>query len=372
MRAALITDQALAPVPGGIGRYTVELAAALVRTAAPGDAVAGWTAWYRDVSAARIPGTAGPHRLPLPRRALTAAWVRGVGPAPRGADVVHAPSLLVPPVRRGVPLVVSIHDTVPWTHPDTLTPHGVRWHVTMAQRAVAAGAAICVLTRVVGEQLREVLPGLADDRLHVLGAGVSPALRAEPDADTAAEVRRRLDLPERFLLTLATLEPRKGFDVAVAALARLGTDVPLLVAGQPGWGGVDVAAAARAAGLRDGFVRVLGRVSDADLAVVLRSATALLAPSRAEGFGLPVAEAMAVGTPVVCSDAPALVEVAGDAALVVPVGDAQRLAEAVEAVLTDDALRARLAAAGPARAAFYDWDAVAGRAWDVYRSVSAS
>jgi glycosyltransferase involved in cell wall biosynthesis len=114
---------------------------------------------------------------------------------------------------------------------------------------------------------------------------------------------------------------------------------------------------------------VLGRVEDADLAVILRRATALLMPSRAEGFGLPVAEAMACGTPVICSDVPALVEVAGDAALVTPVGDVGRLAEAIEAVLRDAQLRDKLVRAGRLRVPRYDWNAVAERAWGLFRSL---
>jgi glycosyltransferase involved in cell wall biosynthesis len=369
VRIALVAEQLLAPVPGGIGRYTRELGAALARTAAAGDSVTGWTAWHRDLQAARIDAVDGPQRLRLPRRALAAAWSRGLGPAPRGADVVHVPSLLVPP-RRATPLVVSIHDAVPWTHPETLTAHGARWHVKMAERAVASGAAIGVLTRVVGDELLAVLPGLTADRIHVLGAGVSPALLAEPSQAQTAETRRRYELPDRFLLSLATLEPRKGLDVLVHALALLGTGAPpLVVAGQPGWGGVDLAATAQEYGAR--HVYALGKISDDDLAVVLRSASALVAPSRAEGFGLPVAEAMAVGTPVICSDAPALVEVAGGAALITPVGDPRALADAIDSLTSDDELRERLSAAGRERAVDYRWDAVASRAWRLYHDLHA-
>jgi glycosyltransferase involved in cell wall biosynthesis len=365
VRIALVTEQLLGPVPGGIGRYTRELGAALSRTAARGDTVTGWTSWHADTSAAAIDGVDGPRRLWLGRRALAAAWSRGAGPRPGDCDLVHVPSLLVPPVRAGVPLVVSLHDAVPWTHPETLTPHGARWHVRMGERAVRSGAAIGVLTRVVGEQLCEVLPGLSPERITVLGAGVSPALLRPPSAELVAATRAKYALPPRFLLSLATLEPRKGLDVLIEALARLGPSAPpLLVVGQPGWGGVDLASAARAAGLGD--VRALGRVPDDELAVVLRAAAALVAPSRAEGFGLPVAEAMAVGTPVVCSDAPALVEVAGDAALFAPVGDAEALAAQLRRLDDDPELAARLSIEGKDRAVDYTWDAVARRTWELY------
>jgi glycosyltransferase involved in cell wall biosynthesis len=369
VRVGVLLEQLHAPVPGGTGRYTAELAAALVRTAdADADTVTGFTAWHRYVGDAAVPGVGGPVALRLPRRALTAAWEHGVGPAPAGVDLVHAPTQLFPP--RRVPLVVTIHDTVPWTHPETLTPRGVRWHRRTAARAARIADAIAVPTQAVAHELLDQLAGLAMDRVHVLGAGVAAALRVAPTEADVATVVRRLALPERFLLTVATVEPRKGLDVALQALARLGPGAaPLLVVGPTGWGNVDVPTSAAAAGLPPEQVRVLGRISDHDLGVVLRRATVLLMPSRAEGFGLPVAEAMVCGTPVICSDVPALVEVAAGAALVTPVGDVAKLAEAIEAVLTDAELRDWLIRAGRSRVSAFDWDEVGRRAWRLYRTL---
>jgi glycosyltransferase involved in cell wall biosynthesis len=266
--------------------------------------------------------------------------------------------------------VVTIHDTVAWTHPKTLTRKGARWHRATAARAARVADAITVPTRAVADELAVRLRRLPAERVHVLGAGVTPELRQEPSDEDIARVVAQFELPDVFVLTVATLEPRKGLDIALRALARLaGNMAPLLVVGAPGWGGVDVMASAHALGLTEQQVRVLGQVDDSDLAVIMRRATALLMPSRAEGFGLPVIEAMACGTAVICSDAPALVEVAGDAALITPVGDVTKLAEAVEAVLGDAQLRERLIRAGRMRVPRYDWDAVAGRAWRLYHSL---
>jgi glycosyltransferase involved in cell wall biosynthesis len=367
VQVAVLLEQCLAPVPGGTGRYSREIAAALAATAPAGSAVTGWTAWHRGSAAAAVPGVAGPRRLLLPRRALVAAWERGLGPAPT-ADLVHAPALLAPP-RRRTPLVVTIHDAVPWTHPQTLTPRGVAWHRRAAGYAARAADAVVVPTAAVAGELRRVLPALSDDRLVVVGEGVSAAL-ATPPPD-AAERAARLGLPTGgYLLSLATLEPRKGLDVLLAALADpAGPELPLLVVGQPGWGGVDPATAAAALGLTNGRVRVLGRLPDPDLATVLHRATALVAPSRAEGFGLPVLEAMAAGVPAVTSDAPALVEVGGDATVVVPAGDPRALAVALRSLLADTALRSRLGAAGRQRAAQFTWMAAARALWAVYAKV---
>jgi glycosyltransferase involved in cell wall biosynthesis len=362
VRLAIVLEQCLAPVPGGTGRYSREVAAALARTAAPGDEVVGVVAWHRDTRAAQVDGVRL-QRLPLPRRALVAAWERGVGPAP-AADVVLAPTPLWPG-RRTPASVVVVHDAVPWTHPQTLTPRGVAWHRRAVAAAARTAALVVVPTQAVAAELARHV-ALRD--VLVVGEGVTAALDLPADADSRAAA---LGLPDRYLLTVATLEPRKGLDVLLAALGTpCAPDLPLLCAGQPGWGDQDPVALAAAAGLAPDRVRLLGRVSDPDLAVLLARATALVVPSRAEGFGLPLLEAMAVGTPVVTSDAPALVEVGGGAARVSAL-DPSALARALAEVARDEALRARMAAAGRVRAGAYSWDSAAQRLWTAARGVRA-
>ncbi|HLM06935.1 MAG TPA: glycosyltransferase family 1 protein [Blastococcus sp.] len=365
MRVDMLTEQLLAPVPGGTGRYTAEVCAALAAGAPPGSSVQGWTAWHRDVSAAAVPGAPPPRRLPLPRRALTLAWEHGVPVRPSGGDLVHAPTLLAPPRGRR-PLVVTVHDAVPWTHPETLTPRGARWHRRMAERTVPSADAVVVPTHAVARELSSFLSLPA--RVVVTGAGVGEQLGSPADAD---ERRRRLGVPEgEYVLTVATLEPRKGLDVLLAALAeRPGSLPPLVIAGQAGWGGVRPEALAAELGLPAGAVRPLGRLSDADLAAVLHGATVLAAPSRAEGFGLPVLEAMVAGVPVVSSDAPALVEVGGGATVVTPVGDPARLAAALREVVSDAALRRSLAYSGRRRSADFSWASVGAQLWELYASL---
>jgi glycosyltransferase involved in cell wall biosynthesis len=365
MRVAIITEQVFAPVPGGTGRYARELWRALQRTAAAEDSTQAWSAWHRAAEMAAQQAR-DVRRLPLGRRPLIAAWERGLGPRPGNADVVHATTLLAP--KASVPLVVTIHDVVPWTHPQTLTPRGVRWHLRMAERVVAAGAHIAVPTEAVAQGLLAVGLGLDPDRVHVLGAGVSETLATPPSAPERAAVSAELDLPARFLLTLATFEPRKGLGTLFDALGALGAQAPpLLLVGQPGWGGLDPAAEAARRGLPPAAVRVLSSVTDRQLAVVLRAAQALVMPSLAEGFGLPVAEAMAAGTAVICSDDPALVEVAGPAARVVGRGQPAELAAAIAELWADEAQRTALAKAGLERAPQFTWDAVADRSWRLYR-----
>ncbi|GAB3909680.1 hypothetical protein GCM10029964_111700 [Kibdelosporangium lantanae] len=161
------------------------------------------------------------------------------------------------------------------------------------------------------------------------------------------------------MLAVGTVEPRKGLHVLVNAMREV--DLPLVVVGPPGWGSVALEGA-----------HVLGRLTDAELATVLGRATVLAVPSLAEGFGLPVIEAMAAGVPVVHSDAPALVEVAGGAGVVAPRGDPKALADALRTVTEDPVKAVSLAAAGRARAAGFTWENTAKSHWDLHLDLANS
>ncbi|NKQ57842.1 glycosyltransferase family 4 protein [Amycolatopsis sp. K13G38] len=341
----VIAEQLLAPVPGGTGRYTAELLRALAATAPAGWEVSSVVARRADVSGARIEGVAGPRVLPLPPRALVGAWQLGVPYWP-GGDAVHAPTPLAPPRGR---VSVTVHDTVPWTHPETLTPRGVTWHRSMIGRAARRAAGLLVPTQAVADDLARHVR--TEVPVRVAGHGVTAALGSG---------KTDLDLPERYVLAVGTIEPRKGIDTLIEAMAEL--DVPLVVAGQPGWGGLDPVALA--GGRVD--VRVLGRLPDEDLGAVLRRAAVLATPSLAEGFGLPVLEAMAAGVPVVHSDAPALVEVAGGAGLCVPRREVKALVRALREVLGSPERAAALAGAGRARAAEFSWRNAAEAVWGIH------
>jgi glycosyltransferase involved in cell wall biosynthesis len=371
----VIVDQIVAPVPGGIGRYAEELTRALITTAPRGSNVAGIVSASPeddyDTIAERLPGLADLYKSPLARRELSAAWQHGFTRLP-GSGMVHATSLLAPLRRhdrttgKNEQIAVTIHDAVPWTHPETLTPRGVSWHKAMAKRAERYADAIVVDTHAVADELGGILD--LGDRVRVIGAAVGSSLRLPDDAAERAE---RLELPGRYLLSVGTLEPRKGIEPLIRSLALgLPDDVPLLIVGPAGWGGVDVDAVARDAGLAEGRVRVLGRLSDPDLAVALSRASVFVFPSLAEGFGLPLLEAFSFGTPVVHSDDPALVENAAGAGIAVERADAEgypaRLAGAILEVLEDEGLAARLGVAGRDRVKAFSWRDSAEKVWQLH------
>lgn len=260
----------------------------------------------------------------------------------------------------GMPSAVTAHDMAIYRHPEWF-PSGqwlsVRLVVPRSMRRADAVLAVSTNTAREVAQLFDV----PEERIHVVPLGADSACRPLPASDLD-EVRRRLRLPERFILFLSTIEPRKNLDTLLGAWDALGRNPDLVVAG--GWGWHADAMRRRLDGAGDG-VRVLGPVAPSDLPAVLNLATCLAHPAWYEGFGLPPLEAMACGTPVVVSNAPALPEVVGDAGIFVDPGDVEGWAEALRRALEDDELRRELRARGLRRAAQLTWGRTAAETWQV-------
>ena len=369
----VIVEEALSPVPSGTSRYAEELTRALIATAPPSCGVEGIVAastegQYADILD-RLPGLTGLYKSGLARPQLLSAWQHGFTRLP---GMIHAPTLLAPLAKhdrlhgRGQQTVVTMHDLTAWLSPESVDYRGVGWHQSMVKRAERYADALVVPSHTVAEQLGELFD--FGDRVRVIGGAVSPALRVPADADDRAE---RLELPSEYVVALGGLEQRRGLDQLIAALALPDSgDIPLLVIGPDDNGSGSLRAAAEEAGLREGRVRALGFLRDADLSVVLDRAAAFVLPSLLEGFGLQLLEAFHFGTPVIHSDTPALVEVAGEAGLVValdePEGFAERIASAIGRVLSDPELAATLATAGRDRAALFLWENSAEKVWQLH------
>jgi glycosyltransferase involved in cell wall biosynthesis len=371
----LVLDQIVAPEPGGAGRYAEELTRHLIETAPAGCDVAGIVPASSPEDYARInellPGLSDLHKTLLPQAALSVAWQLGLSPL-RGKNMVHSPNLLAPLGRHdrlndvGDQTVVTVHDMVAWTHPETMSQRAVVWNKMMVKRAHRYADAVVVPTHIVAEQLTSVLD--FGDRIRIIGGAVSSKLTLPVDADARAAA---LELPMEYLLSVGSLEPRKGITALIQSLARAeSVGLPLLIVGPAGWGDLDVAAIATEAGLAEGRVRTLGFLADADLAVVLDRATVFVFPSLAEGFGLPVIEAFKFGTPVVHSDAPAVLEVAAGAGVAVarddPEGYPERLATTIASVVGDPALLRRLHTTGLDRAKAFSWKDSAEKVWQLH------
>jgi len=211
-------------------------------------------------------------------------------------------------------------------------------------------------------------------RVTVLYPGVEARFRPVRETEVLARVRARYVLPDRFVLGLGTLQPRKNFVGLIEAFAQLlahsqggVNSIQLVIAGGEGWLAQDVPAAIDRWGLKD-RVRIVGFVQDVDLPALYSLASAFAFPVLYEGFGLPVLEAMACGTPVVAADNSSLPEVIGDAGLLVPTNDPAALAAALSAVLGGPTLRDQLVAAGLRQARRFTWAEGALRLLDMYRS----
>ena len=344
MTVALHVGQLLQPVPGGIGRYVRALLACLPAVGVEPVAFA---------AGPRPDGLDGVRYVDLgwPRGPLRyEAWHRlGRPRLPVEGDVVHATSLAVPPPGDR-PLVVTVHDLVVLRAPELLTRRGVAFHRAGLERARRLRATLVVPTAWGRDDLAR--EGFDPSLVHVVPHGVSVGPAPVPAAVEAA--LDRLGVRPPFVLFVGTLEPRKGVADVVAAHRRLRErrpDLQLVLAGARGWGELP--------DVEGPGVVAPGSLPDEDLDVLYRTAAVLALPSRYEGFGLPVVEAMARGCPVVCSDAACLPEVAGGAAELVPVGDVGALADALAGLLQDGARRDRLVAAGRGRAAAFTWAASA-------------
>lgn len=320
-----------------------------------------------------VPGT-----LPL----VGMAWREQVGLARRAAqdrlDLLHAPSLTAP-ARCPCPTVVTVHDTI-WLWPERFSPGKAASRKRDLMRAyyrhvprIAAHAAARVIT--VSQASKDAIVQDLDipaARITVTPEAAGAAFRPVEDPERLTAARRKYDLPAEFLLAIGSADPRKNIAGLVAAYAALPDGLrarrPLAVV----WTHAHLAAAlaqqAEALGVASRLC-FLRDVSDDDLVSLYNAASLFVFPSRFEGFGLPLLEAMACGTPVVAADNSSIPEIAGDAARLVNAEDPAALAAAIEAVLSDPDERAAMRARGLARAAQFSWARCARETRAVYERI---
>jgi glycosyltransferase involved in cell wall biosynthesis len=390
MRVALNIEQLLHRPPGGIGRYTAELLRLVPepetgpRSGSGSDGerieIVPFVARHRRAAVATALGAFGIAdtevvRLFLPRPVLYDTWNTGGMPPLgllhrdlRNIDLVHAPSLAIPP-GSGVPLIVTVHDAAALVFPETYTRRG-RWFHARGSAAAARRADVVIApTHAAAVEIAEHTP-IPFERMQVVPHGVAQHVVGE---GVVAATRQTVGIgDEPYVLWVGTLEPRKNLPVLVEAFRAVvaAADLPhrLVLVGPQGW--LDEADAVRddARELGD-HIHFTGPVRADRLVALYRGADLLAFPSLHEGFGLPILEAMAQSTAVLCSDIPVLREVAGDAAEFVPPRDVAHWGDALVTLLRDDAARSRLAARGRARAAQFTWERCADRTRAVYREL---
>jgi glycosyltransferase involved in cell wall biosynthesis len=293
---------------------------------------------------------------------------------PRHARAVHADVLHVPgfdaPCWKSCPVVLTVHDLIGMLFPQNLPPisrfYWSRWlpfSVRFADHIIADSVHT-------GRDIVRLLK-IDSARISVIPLAAGPQYQPIEQADTLQVIRRKYHLPDRLILFVSTLEPRKGIDTlldAYAALVQTMPDVPLVITGKRGWYTEQSFAQVKQLGLETRVI-FTDYIPNEDLPAIYNCASVLAFPSRYEGFGLTVLEAMACGTPVVCSSSSSLPEVAGDAALQVSPDDALSLAQALQRVLTDAALRQQMKAQGLQQATRFSWSRTAQETLAVYERV---
>ncbi|HSM14166.1 MAG TPA: glycosyltransferase family 1 protein [Thermoanaerobaculia bacterium] len=345
--------------PTGIGVHTLEIAERLARR---GDLELVGLAHRRPAAAERLE-SAGV-RIEVQPAPLGVVWQQLALPRRLAAgdlDLLWSP-LQTLPRRLPVPAIVTLHDLAALLWPETLS-WKIRWsQVPFLAHSLERAARVVAVSHATARDLAAAFPAAAA-RTVVIWNGVGPAWRPG-DADAVAATRERLGAPGGYFLSVGTLEPRKNLDLLLDAWEILRTEepeleLPLLLGGPEGWKHAELKA--RIAALAPAGVRHLGRLADAELRAVVQAATAFVYPSLYEGFGLPVAEAMACGVPVVVTASSSLPEVAGDAGLVVEPERPDELAHALLRLVREPGLAAELGGRGRERARRFSWDEAAER-----------
>jgi alpha-1,3-rhamnosyl/mannosyltransferase len=284
------------------------------------------------------------------------------------ATAYHSSYYLMPYLP-GVPTVLTVYDLIPILFPEYSTARArLLFRCTLAL-ALRTASQVIVVSQATGRDLTASYR-LSREKLSIVPLAADPCFRCQPPSEVE-RVRRRYALPAEYLLYLGSNKPHKNLVRLIDAFSRLAphiSRVVLVIAGA--WDVRYPESCQRAEALDlDGSVRFLGPVPDGDLGALYGGATAFVFPSLYEGFGLPVLEAMACGSPVACSDVSSLPEVTGDAALCFDPTDVEAIAGALHQILTDSRLRADLRSRGLDRAARFSWERTARETLDLYRSV---
>jgi alpha-1,3-rhamnosyl/mannosyltransferase len=365
-------------------RVVIDATPLLVRSAGVKNYLYHWIMHLRRAAGRDAIGTFPrlPYVLPLTHEGSVAGRVRTTGglatlalsnytPLPvldwvtRGAEVFHASVLVRHPPRRAR-LTATVHDLTGFLMPELHPRANLAAEASFAQLARRADRLIAVSESTRADAVRVL--GIAPEKIATIHSGIADAF-FDPPVESVNEVRRRYGLQRPFVLFVGTIEPRKNLDLLLDAFESLPLPLreqySLVVAGPVGWRSERTVSRLR-------MVRYLGYIPEPDLAPLTAAAEVFVYPSLYEGFGFPVAQAMAAGVPVITSNVSSLPEVAGNAALLVDPRSQNELHAALARLLTSPELRFSLAAAGRERARAFRWETCAARSIQFFREVLGS
>ena len=360
---------------GGIGRYTRELVGALLAQVnshryALFAAVGGVN--LEEWKSGQNRGCATFRALPISDDWLARLWHRLRVPIPVETitgivDVFYSPDFVLPPTLPRTRTLLTVHDLSFLHYPEHFVPKLVQYLNSVVPRSVTRADKVLADSEATRVDIINRL-GAAPDQVEVLYLGADDRFHASPSRGERERLESRYGIGEQpYVLSVGTLQPRKNYATLIRAFATLGPGIQLAIAGGRGWLYQNVFEEAEKQG---GRVQILGLVDDEDLPALYRNAALFALPSLYEGFGLPVLEAMACGTPVVCSDRSSLPEVAGDAALLVDPTDVDAISAAMTRALTDDGLRAEMVSRGLTQASRFTWERAARQLLSVVNSLA--
>lgn len=360
----------------GIGRYSRELVRALAASSLEIDAPQ-FRLFVADASKAVQPALPGANCAWCPTRLterwLSRLWYRLHLPLPienwtGPLDLFHATDFFLPPVRPGTRTIVTIHDLSFVRLPETVMP-GMTNHLNQwVPHSVKRADHVIAVSEATRQDLIELYQ-TPPEKISVLYHGVTADFEPVIEPDSLSAVRQKYNLGQQpFILSVGTIQPRKNYQKLIQAFATLDPALALVIVGSRGWNYAEVFAEVTRQNVEE-RVHFLGFVADADLPALYSAASLFVYPSLYEGFGLPVLEAMACGTPVVASSQSALLEVVGEAGLLVDPGDVEAMAAAMTRVLTNTTLGLHLAQAGQVRAACFTWPGMATKLLSLYQQI---
>lgn len=377
MRVA-VDVTAAATQQAGIGRSVRELVNALVVQPDRPDLTLVYTRRgpSRAVDALGIHEGVRVRRIPVSPRVALASWFKARLPVPGEAlagpiRIFHGPDFTLPPLLTAHG-VLTVHDLTYVIRPQDAHPRQRRFLETAVPKSIDRARLIIAVSEATKRDLMQRY-GVRPERIRVVLNAVPDWLGPVTDRDELAAVRKQLALPDRFVLSVGTIQPRKNIEglARAVSLASARGGLPTIEhihAGGEGWLCDRVYAAIEQAG---DHVRFVGRVSDDTLRALYSLASVYAYPSHGEGFGIPILEAFACGCPVLTSDTPATTEVAAGAALTVDPSDSEALADGLSTLLTNELRRSELIARGRERRWAFSWRRSAQRLIEVYREAAA-
>lgn len=371
MKVGLLTYGLDRPLTG-IGRYTIELAAALSHLEEDLEITL--------LQAGSSVSLRGEHfrRVPLPGcRLLPGLMTLGNFIIPWYAhrldlDIIHDP-IGVAPFLFGAgraKTIITVHDVLPWSYPGTSALLDIIIYRLWLPRTIRDVRAVITASDQSRADILRFLP-VSPDRLHVLSYGIAACFHPLPSSDVGNYLAQRFGIISPYILCVGGMALRKNIARLLEAFFTLEGEFPLLqlvLVGPPYGKKKQVGSMFMGGKMSDRILRT-GPVSDSDLALLYNGCDLFVFPSLYEGFGLPPLEAMACGAPVVCSNASSLPEVVGEAALLVNPLETQDLADAIRKVLANVGLRAEMRAKGLLQAQKFSWKRNAEQTMEIYRKV---